>query len=130
MIDDVELTGAEEIVAERKRQTEVECYTPEHDDCHVNGELASAAIAYVMHTDPHGAGENAVDVWPWADGFKPSDGDPIRDLKRAGAFIAAEIDRLKREKRRISNAQVVVPTTAPIPPRPQAANLAPRGGVS
>jgi hypothetical protein len=34
--------------------------------------------------------------WPWDyDWWKPSD-DPIRNLTKAGALIAAEIDRLNR----------------------------------
>lgn len=38
--------------------------------------------------------------WPWAtDWWKPSD-DPITNLVRAGALIAAEIDRLLREATR------------------------------
>ncbi len=32
--------------------------------------------------------------WPWFDGWKPDLSDPIRNLVKAGALIAAEIDRL------------------------------------
>jgi hypothetical protein len=37
-------------------------------------------------------------VWPWEqpDWWKPSD-NPIRNLEKAGALIAAEIDRLIRK---------------------------------
>jgi len=37
-------------------------------------------------------------TWPWeASWWKPSD-DPIRNLAKAGALIAAEIDRLQRKQ--------------------------------
>jgi hypothetical protein len=94
--------GAERIAAERKRQVEAEGWTPEHDLQHDSGELASAAAAYTYaaivtmqggcwrHEDP------VPGSWPWSQGWwKPSD-DPIRNLEKAGALIAAEIDRLTR----------------------------------
>ena len=35
-------------------------------------------------------------LWPWSDKWwKPSD-DPVRNLVKAGALLAAEIDRLQR----------------------------------
>jgi hypothetical protein len=34
--------------------------------------------------------------WPFPDGFKPTPGDRVRELTKAGALIAAEIDRLQR----------------------------------
>ena len=34
--------------------------------------------------------------WPWLDGWKPTPDDRIRELAKAGALIAAEIDRLQR----------------------------------
>ena len=41
--------------------------------------------------------EACPDDWPWSDKWwKPK--DKIRDLVRAGALIAAEIDRLQRLK--------------------------------
>lgn len=92
------LDGVGLIAAERHRQITVEDWTPEHDDAHVHGELAAAAVCYAMHADPDGAGENAVDFWPWdREWWKPDYEDPIRDLVRAGALIAAEIDRRNRE---------------------------------
>jgi hypothetical protein len=79
-------TGAELIAAERRRQIEEEGWTPAHDDQHDDSELLYAAEAY-MFGDP--------DAWPWEeDGFKPK--DIIHDLARAGAFIAAELDRQLR----------------------------------
>lgn len=87
-------TGAEQIAEERARQIAKEGWTPEHDDEHDRGEMALAAKCYAMHAtgDPDaGAG------WPWhMSWWNPK--DPIRDLVRAGALIAAEIDRLQRRR--------------------------------
>ena len=41
-----EQSGIERIAAERQRQIEQEGWTAEHDDGHVNGELAMAAALY------------------------------------------------------------------------------------
>jgi hypothetical protein len=91
------------IAAERERQITTEGWTAEHDDAHSDGSLARAAIAYAGapgRWDPNEAG--AADSrtpygWPWkAHEWRPS-GDAVRDLTKAGALIAAEIDRLVRE---------------------------------
>lgn len=88
------LNGPELIRAERERQVSQEGWTPEHDDTHMRGEMARAAMSYARpgvtsQTHP-------MDVWPWHNKWwKPSD-DPIRNLVKAGALIAAEIDRLRR----------------------------------
>jgi hypothetical protein len=100
--------GAALIAAERLRQVGVEGHDDQHDDEHYAGELSTAAITYAVHawwqlTDPAtGWTPNQVEEieleqwWPWDAGdFKPS-ADPIRNLERAGALIAAEIDRLLR----------------------------------
>jgi hypothetical protein len=89
--------GASLIAAERQRQIDAEGWTPEHDDEHTNGALAMAAAAYAVQgvpICPLSAG--GWGLWPWAaEWWKPSD-DPIKNLIRAGALIAAEIDRLAR----------------------------------
>lgn len=108
-------SGASLIAAERRRQVGEEGYTPEHDDNYGydpvrtpdGADLARAAACYA---DPHDFENRVVrplganrassrDVparWPWhADHYKPT-GDRIRDLTKAGALIAAEIDRLQR----------------------------------
>ena len=112
-------TGIELIVEERQRQIEKEGWTKEHDAQHKNDELVNAAICYA---DPniHYHQENRITkrripnkFWPkqwdirW---FKPT--DRIRDLVKAGALIAAEIDRLQNEKAeidRLQNEKVVCP---------------------
>jgi hypothetical protein len=88
--------GAALIAAERRRQVTEEGWTPEHDDGHDSGELARAAASYALVGDYWARDERAIDLWPWSLLiWKPSD-DPIRNLVRAGALIAAEIDRLRR----------------------------------
>lgn len=95
------MTGIERIAAERKRQIEVEGWTPEHDAQHVEGELARAAAVYAKEaawqaSEPTYLSECSVG-WPssWDEAwFKPST-DPIRNLEKAGALIAAEIDRIQ-----------------------------------
>lgn len=100
-------TGIELIREERERQINVEGWTAEHDDEHMEGAIASAAAAYALS----GAGFKDIDemevldvergayveIWPWGSShWKPTPGQPIRDLIKAGALIAAEIDRLQR----------------------------------
>lgn len=81
-------TGVELIAIERKRQIDEEHWSPEHDDDHDYNELARAAACYAIGND-----EN----WPWDEEcWKPSPDNRIRELEKAGALIAAEIDRLLR----------------------------------
>lgn len=98
-------TGIELIAAERQRQISVEGWTPEHDDSHGKGEMANAAACYAATVRVFRSRQMAgrgyepyteySDLWPWHDDWwKPK--DRIADLVRAGALIAAEIDRLQR----------------------------------
>lgn len=85
-------TGIEIISEERERQISVEGWSPEHDDAHTNEELVQAAVKYAL---PKG------NLWPaaWSiDWYKPTPEDRIKELAKAGALIAAEIDRLRRSK--------------------------------
>lgn len=100
----------DEIAAERRRQIEVEGWTPEHDDEHLEGELAIAGGCYAIYgggrrdltlrTKSNSTGfKGEVYVargWPWdAAWWKPK--DPRRDLIRAAALIVAEIERMDRK---------------------------------
>ena len=87
------MSGADLIAAERRRQIDAEGWTPEHDDEHTAHELVYAAVAYAKAAanDPFHAYQ-----WPWAGASFKRCHDPIRNLVKAGALIAAEIDRLKR----------------------------------
>lgn len=81
--------GVREIAAERQRQIEAEGWTPEHDDAHRDHSLAGAAACYALGSKLN---------WPasWDDRWwKPSE-NRRRNLVKAGALIAAEIDRLDR----------------------------------
>jgi hypothetical protein len=90
-------TGAELISEERNRQIGKEGWSAEHDDMHCEGELALAAACYAcVSTDVSALQWPA--IWPWEwEWWKPSS-DSIRNLVKAGALIAAEIDRLNRAK--------------------------------
>lgn len=99
-------TGISNITWERYRQISKEGWTHEHDEIHTRGELIDAALSYLRAAiNPgHSALQNAPREWPWAkEWWKPSN-DPIRDLTKAGALIAAEIDRLQRLKAPHSHA--------------------------
>lgn len=90
--------GADLIAAERQRQIEVEGWTPEHDERHDEGEMVRAALRYAAEAlAGYDVEPDLSAYWPWhGEWWKPSD-DPIRNLVKAGALIAAEIDRLTRE---------------------------------
>jgi hypothetical protein len=112
-------TGAERIADERLRQIECERWTPEHDHQHDNADLLAAAQCYLRAAralSSYGMGRLGHDEaaaylakrygtegctapagvpsgWPWeASWWKPSTAE--RMLEKAGALIAAEIDRL------------------------------------
>lgn len=93
------LDGAALIAEERLRQIEVERWTSDHDAGHDEGQLLAAADCYLAHVQEGSPCYDMDDYvethWPWSpEAWKPK--DPIRDLVRAGALIAAEIDRLQR----------------------------------
>ena len=101
-------SGAAMIVDERLRQISKEGFSsPEHDDAHAMGEMAAAAMCYAelavdeeIRSVRQPMVNNPPEWWPWeTEWWKPSP-DPIKNLKRAGALIAAEIDRLLRAKKR------------------------------
>lgn len=92
--------GVTAIAQERRGQIEREGYAPSEDDEYTAGELAQAACAYITwewsEADDR-EGHLAVH-WPasWNPAaFKPK--DRRSDLVRAGALLAAEIDRLDRK---------------------------------
>jgi hypothetical protein len=88
------VNGTELITAERERQIHSEGWSPKHDDKHDDGQLLEAAVCYVKHAQ-HGDWTHPI-TWPWEkQWWKPSK-DQVRDLVKAGALIAAEIDRLLR----------------------------------
>lgn len=102
-------TGIQLIAIERDRQIHHLGWTHEHDDSHNDAELAKAAACYASVGAAVGRGLDIEQIrdlytegmeflieWPWKDdSWKPSN-DPIPNLIKAGALIAAEIDRLQR----------------------------------
>ena len=93
--------GVALIENERARQINSEGWTPEHDDTHIYGELALAAACYAVAQDVRDStdGDEPADFWPrsWDESWwKPTPDDRIKELAKAGALIAAEIDRLSR----------------------------------
>lgn len=106
-------TGIQLIRDERNRQIKVEGWTFAHDDKHANGELSDAAACYAAGTwkilkdggycqweeqcRSLDNGWPCNTLWPWhRDWWKPTPDNRIRELVKAGALIAAEIDRLQR----------------------------------
>lgn len=86
--------AAQDVLAERRRQIEVEGWTPEHDDEHSESELALAAASYAAAAGGYAKGK-APPIWPFAlDWWKPSYGR--RDLVKAAALLLAEIERIDR----------------------------------
>ena len=119
--DRTSLSGVELIAAERVRQLEDLGYTPEHDAEHHEHDLAFAAACYAapipiyiirVHQETAWTSKDGkahgdvswVEPWPgWKrrervveDGSIPLQ-DRIDELTKAGALIAAEIDRLQAE---------------------------------
>lgn len=82
-----EMSAIDEIIAERKRQIDIELFDSAHDDRHSGGELASAAACYALG--------RRTKWWPWdQDWWKPSTRQ--RNLVKAAALMVAEIERLER----------------------------------
>ena len=87
------MTGIERIAVERQRQIDAEGWTPEHDANHDPGALSDAAACYAL-------GRWMPGFWPFdVEWWKPTPDNRIRELEKAGALIAAEIDRLLRDLR-------------------------------
>lgn len=109
----------DDVLAERKRQIEIEGWSAAHDDKHDAGDLACAAASYALNAgcQLNPLSQQPLDgapvFWPWHTTFAVSDGhsdpqieasepawwkpkDARRDLVRAAALIIAEIERIDR----------------------------------
>lgn len=85
--------GVKEIAEERRRQIEDLGYTREHDRNHQGAELIRAALSYLAAAD---FGDNPPLPFDWP--FDPKSWRPEdrrNNLIRAGALIAAELDRME-----------------------------------
>ena len=105
MVGQLSLVG-NELITERTRQTVAEGWTPEHDDEHCEGDLATAAACYALpawRRSSYILNRKLIEIlWPWDnDWYKPakSSRGRIKELAKAGALIAAEIDRLQRKEK-------------------------------
>ena len=97
------MTGIELIAKERQRQVDSEGWILSHDLKHWKGELANFACCYAL--DPMGGDASNLiktlkpEGWTLKLSCNGNTADNIkgriRDLEKAGALIAAEIDRLQ-----------------------------------
>lgn len=93
------MNGIELIENERKRQIEKEGYDKEHDKEYDHGELAVAGACYALPEYERECFDDFDELWPFERKYwKPSPKDRIKELSKAGALIAAEIDRLLNER--------------------------------
>jgi hypothetical protein len=93
--------GIDLIADERNRQIVKEGFDSHHDDSHITGELGVAAACYAALSSGHASYADLAKVpaaylWPWEDQYWKPSSNHIKNLVRAGALIAAEIDRLQR----------------------------------
>ena len=98
--------GVEMIAAERARQVSKEGWTPEHDAQHTRGQLGELA-AYYCAKGPQEWLESVVYPAQWYMNAGKRQGFPmptLRDLMKAGALIAAEIDRRISAGEEVPNA--------------------------
>jgi hypothetical protein len=104
--------GVDLIAAERRRQVEEEGWTAEHDEQWINDQLSRAAACYALAgTAPTRGLVCLRDLWPWDNcWWRPK--TRVANLVRAGALIAAELDRMARaeaqaeQDRRDSDAEI------------------------
>lgn len=86
------------IAAERERQITEEGYAPERDAGKALdlSRAAQSYTGYALRTQHSGTptDRQVPIMWPWAARYWKPTGDPVRDLVKAGALIAAAIDSL------------------------------------
>jgi hypothetical protein len=98
-----QLCAVEMITAERARHVDRKSLVAFHDDQYRDGQLVAAAVAYARVYRLPLREKESLDVG-LAGGWPPSlvcawkAATPVRDLVRAASLIAAEIDRLVRER--------------------------------
>lgn len=102
-MENTEFKGANIIAKERLRQIEKFDWSPAHDDQYVNGELLIYSQYWMSMPELVEARQHTKEVLQslglagWEDEwFKYDERTPVERLARAGALIAAEIDRVNR----------------------------------
>jgi hypothetical protein len=95
--------AADDVLAERRRQIGAYDYDLDHDDGHINDEIAALACYYAMppaardwDTTSTGYGDTLGEAILPARWVVPNPCDRRRELVKAGALILAEIERLDR----------------------------------
>lgn len=94
--------GIGRLITERLRQINEEHRSLEWDQQYTAGELGDAAACYAMTEEMRAFNPSSRThwsiqgcVWPWDnEWWKPAPDNRSRELEKAGALIAAEIDRL------------------------------------
>lgn len=105
--------GATSIGRERLRQTAEEGFSAEHDDRHADAELVAAALAYATVAVMQQVRADAAEMlrgcppptgYGWPHGWRWNPAATSREnLIKAGALIAAELDRLDRLDARVDS---------------------------
>ena len=104
------LSGTELIAIERKRQIEELGFDYTNDAFYANEELAKAGAWYSLPTfdrikfelmqTKNPDKKSVINIWPWDRlYYKPSPESRIKELSKAGALIAAQIDYLLNIKK-------------------------------
>ena len=96
-------TGLALIIEERTRQIEVEGFDGKHDSQNLPNELIKAAIMYAATDEMR---DDHRLIWPFSMEFwKPTPNDRVKELTKAGALIAAEIDKLLAEQEKLKTPE-------------------------
>lgn len=97
-------TGVDLIAIERKRQIEELGFDYTNDALYANEELSRAGAAYATPEKAKIIWDGSISsyirnhLWPWDKKYyKPSPDDRIKELAKAGALIAAQIDYLQNK---------------------------------
>ncbi|MGL5716924.1 MAG: hypothetical protein ACRCX2_28165 [Paraclostridium sp.] len=101
-------TGIELISEERQRQIE-KGYSKEHDAERIGGHMALMAAVYAIPPAARSYQYNDTrlpKLWPIGYGTYSPNSDRIVELQKAGALIAAEIDRIQNKR---TSAQTYIP---------------------
>jgi len=103
-------TGVELIAIERKRQIEELGYDYAHDHLYADEQLAKAGAVYALPNKLRELwwGNDWASItrrfWPWDWKYwKPTPDDRIKELAKAGALIAAQIDWINNERDKLTN---------------------------
>lgn len=86
--------GANLIRAERHRQITEEGYSKDNDKRYIHDELIDATVAYLLQSKSNSDEFDVlVNWWPWEKKYWKPSKNITTNLKKAGALVAAEIDR-------------------------------------